>query len=80
MKESDKFVKLHDEIKSFLDVQDFKSVNDLMKYYLDESSSVGDLKTILVITKSFKENEVIGDTRKEIVKLLEAKLGQPLVV
>lgn len=79
MKESDKFVKLHDEIKSFLDVQDFKSVNDLMKYYLDESSSVGDLKTILVITKSFKENEVIGDTRKEIVKLLEAKLGQPLV-
>lgn len=79
MKESDKFVKLHDEIKAFLDVKDFKSVNSLMKYYLDDSSSVGDLKTILVITKSFKENEVIGDTRKEIVKLLEAKLGQPLV-
>lgn len=79
MKESDKFVKLHDEIKAFLDVKDFKSVNSLMKYYLDDSSSVGDLKTILVITKSFKENEVIGDTRKEIVKLLEAKLGQRLV-
>lgn len=79
MKESDKFVKLHDEIKAFLDVKDFKSVNSLMKYYLDDSSSVGDLKTILVITKSFKENEVIGDTRKEIVKLLESKLGQRLV-
>lgn len=79
MTESDKFIELHNKIKSFIDVKDFKSVHDLMKYYNDESSSVGDLKTILVITKSFKQNEVIGDTRKKIVALLESKLGQKLV-
>lgn len=79
MTESEHFMQLHDKFKLLLDLKDFKSVNDLMKLYNNDISSVGELKSILVITKSFKENEVIGDTRKEIVKLLEAKLGQPLV-
>lgn len=79
MTESDKFVELFNKFKSLLDVKDFKSVNDLMKSYLNDSSSVGELKTILVITKSFRENEVICDTRKEMVKLIESKLGQKLV-
>ncbi len=79
MTESDKLVELHNKFKELLDVRDYKSVNDLMKSYLNDSSSVGELKTILIITKSFKENEVIGDTRKEMVKLIESKLGQKLV-
>ena len=45
----------------------------------NDNSTVGELKTILLITKAFKENEVICDNRKNMVKLLEKKLGQKLV-
>ncbi len=79
MTESDRFVEMHNEIKSLLDVKDFNSVNNLMGYYCNDDSSCGDLKTILVITKSFKNNEIICDTRKKIVQLLENKLGEKLI-
>ena len=79
MKESDKFVELFDKFKELLDAKDFKSVKELMESFCKDESHVGELKTILVITKSFKENEVICDTRKKIVALLESKLGQKLV-
>jgi hypothetical protein len=77
--ESDKFVELHNKFKSLLDIKDFESVNDLMKSFNNDSSSVGDLKTILLITKSFKGHAIIALTRKNIVALLEHKLGQKLV-
>ncbi len=79
MTESDRFVELHNEIKSLLDVKDFNSVNRLMESYCNGDSSVGDLKTILVITKSFKNNEIIFVTRKQIIQLLENKLGEKLI-
>ena len=79
MKESDKFVELHNKFIALLDVKDFKSVKELMESFDNDNSSVGDLKTVLLITKAFKENEVIGDTRKKILALIESKLGQKLV-
>lgn len=51
-----------------------------MKSYLnDENIHLGVLKTVLVITKSFKTNPVMCDTRKKLLELLESKLGQKLV-
>ena len=80
MTESDKFVQLHDQIRALIEANDFKSVNDLMQSYIkDKNSSVGSLKTILLITKSFKNNETISASRKEMVLLLEEKLGKKLI-
>lgn len=79
MKESDKFCEIHDKIKFLIDGNDFVSVNNLMSIYInDKKSSVGSLKSILVITKSFKDNDIIRESRKEIVSLLEKKLGKKL--
>ncbi len=77
--ESDKFVILHDKFKSLLDEKDFKSVNGLMKLFCNDKSSVGTLKTILLITKAFKNNEAIGETRKQILELCENKLGKEII-
>ncbi len=79
MKESDKFVQLHDTFRALFEKKDFKGVNDLMESFNNNESSVGTLKTILVISKSFKNNELIKDTRVQIVTLLENKLGEKLV-
>ena len=78
MTESDKFVELFDKFKSLLDIKDFVAVNELMTSFNNHQSTIGELKTVLVITKSFKNNEVISDTRKKIVALLEYKLGKKL--
>ena len=79
MTESDKFVELHNKFKSLLDIKDFVAVNELMTSFNNHQSTIGQLKTILVITKSFKDNEVMSDTRKKTVALLEYKLGKKLV-
>jgi hypothetical protein len=79
MNESEKFSEIHDKIKSFVDVKDFNSVNEFIKSFLNNESSVGDLKSILVITKGLKDNEVICNTRKNIIELLESKIGQKLI-
>ncbi len=51
MTESDRFVELHNEIKSLLDVKDFNSVNRLMESYCNGDSSVGDLNSIEKLIK-----------------------------
>lgn len=78
--ESDEFGLIFDKFKELLDKRDYEAANALMQEYCnDENIHVGALKTILVITKSFKTNTVMCDTRKKILELCEAKLGQKLV-
>jgi hypothetical protein len=80
MTESDEFGLIFDKFKELLDKRDYEGANLLMKSYLnDENIHVGVLKTVLVITKSFKTNPVMCDTRKKLLELLESKLGQKLV-
>jgi hypothetical protein len=78
--ESDEFGLIFDEFKALLDKRDYEGANTLMKEYLnDENIHVDVLKTILVITKSFKTNPVMCDTRKKVLELCETKLGQKLI-
>ena len=80
MTESDEFGLIFDKFKELLDKRDYEGANLLMKSYLnDENIHVGVLKTVLVITKSFKTNTVMCDTRKKVLELCEAKLGKKLV-
>lgn len=78
--ESDEFGLIFDKFKVLLNKRDYEGANALMQEYCnDENIHVGALKTILVITKSFKNNPVMCDTRKKVLELCEAKLGQKLI-
>lgn len=68
-----------DSFKALLDAKSYEEVNTLMETYLNEDKSPGDIKIVLVITKSFKNNKYISETRKKLVTLLESKIGQKLV-
>ena len=72
---SDYFVAIHYQMKELLDVGDFPGVKKFMRLFNHASSSVGELKTILIITKSFQQHPDLIDMREEIKELLESKLG-----
>ncbi len=79
-KESDVCCATFDAFKALLDNREYEKAKDLMVTYLnDDTKSPSDIKTVLVITKSFKTNEHMGETRKKLVAKLEAMLGQKLV-
>jgi len=78
MTESEEFVEIFNQFKSLLDIKDFVAVNELMTSFNNHQSTIGQLKTILLITKSFKDKEQLSDTRKKIVALLEYKLGKKI--
>lgn len=78
MKESDRYIEVFNQFKSLLDIKDFVAVNELMTSFNKHESTITELKSILVITKSFKENEVISENRKKVLALLEYKLGKKL--
>lgn len=78
--ESQRFIKVHDFIRWIIeDLKDFERLKMFMELYLSENVDNGTLKTILIITKSFKEHPIIGETRKTMVDILEKKLGEKLI-
>jgi hypothetical protein len=77
-KEVDDLIKLHYEFKKLLDAKDFTNVETKMVNLISEAN-VGRLKTCLIITKSFKENPIIKNTRIKCVDKLETLLGTKLV-
>lgn len=80
MTESEKYSQIYDTIRTLIETKDFEGVKSLMEFYLNDSeTNPGDLKTILIITKGFKDHPVFGDTRKEVLRELEARLGQKIV-
>lgn len=80
MKDSEVFEQTFDKFKALLDARKYSEVSSLIETYLnDETKSVGDLKTVLVITKSFKNHEIISANRKKLLELLESRLGSKLI-
>jgi hypothetical protein len=70
--------KLHYKIKGYLDDKDFKTLRQFLRLFIHISSDASTLKTILIITKSFRDNEELKSIRQEIKALLEKKLGRQL--
>lgn len=70
--------KLHYKIKSYLDDPDLKTLNQFLKLFNHTSVETSTLKTILIITKAFRDNQAIKPIRQEIKELLEKKLGKQL--
>lgn len=75
---SDYLVELHDAFKIFLNRKNYECVEFMMNQF-NEESDVNELKTILVITKSFKEHEVLKFPRKRLLDIIENKLGHKLI-
>ena len=78
LEDDNKLVAIHEKLKSYLNEKNFALVRKIIKLFTHESMSASTLKTILVITKSFKENEKIKDVRDKMKVLLETKIGHKL--
>ncbi len=64
---------LHDTIRRYIDAGAFVRLRNFMFLFNNENTDANVLKTILVITKSFKEHAVIKDIRKNLLKLCDKK-------
>lgn len=74
LQESDEYVAIHEKIKGYVAANDFGRLKKLLRLYNHKSSDFGSLKTILLVTKTFKEKEDIKDLRLSIKKILDSKL------
>ncbi len=70
---------IDDTLTSYFKKKDFLSARKMIKLFNDYSVNNSILKTILINTKSFKNNNEISDIRENIVKILEKKKGSKLV-
>jgi hypothetical protein len=68
--------KLHHEIKDFLDNRKFGELNVFLQKYIN--SDIGFLRTILVITKTFREEPELKKTLNKISENLQSKINVPL--
>lgn len=67
---------LHYKCRDFLDVQDYGGFRRFIRLFNHESTDVNILKTILIITQSFKEHENLKDMRKDIKDLFDKKMKE----
>lgn len=67
---------LHFKMKEFLDDKNFGAILKLFRLFNHTSTDVNILKTMLVITKSFSENEQLKEPRANLSLMLKAKLDQ----
>jgi hypothetical protein len=64
--------KIYDEFEACLDVNlDWDKVRDLMIKYDNHQSDINILKTVMIITKGFKNHEKVKDIRESIVMKYE---------
>jgi hypothetical protein len=76
---SEEFISIHDKFNSYVEKKDFGKIKKLFRLYNSTSSDSGNLKALLVITKSFKNHPEIKEVRTEIKDLLEKKLGKKII-
>lgn len=78
-KVGDKFVdslcELHVAFKVFLIRREYAVVNEMMKSFT-ALNDINELKTILVITKSFKENEIMKSERERLLGIYNSKYAK----
>jgi hypothetical protein len=70
----DELVELHFKCKSFLDIKDFDGFK-MFLHPIIENNDPNELKTILIITKAFKEWPEFKETRLIIKNQLEEQVG-----
>jgi hypothetical protein len=65
------------QMEELLTSRDYEGAKSLMNSYCDmKDVNYGELKMILVITKSFREHEILKVPRKRVLDLIESKYGK----
>lgn len=63
-------------LKKYYDAKDYAGARKFMKLFLNKYSEPVYLRTILTISKGFKNDEFLGDTLNKIHDLLQEKIGK----
>jgi len=74
---TDSYIAIQKKIKQFIDQNDFGKVGKTMQLFNSHDADITSLKSILVITKTFKNHPIILEVRSRIKNLLDAKLSKP---
>ncbi|WP_461632051.1 hypothetical protein [Labilibaculum euxinus] len=67
---------ISNKLEEFYNNKELIKANNFIKIFLTKNSLVTYLRTILVISKAFKEDEVLKSTLLEVEQLLSAKIGK----
>jgi len=59
---------LWETLMAFLKVRDYKAVVDYIAIFLNTDVDINYYKTILIITKDFKQHPIIGPVRAQLYK------------
>ena len=78
-KKIDAYKQIHYDLSALLNIKDFVSIDKYMLKYCTQNAEIGALRTILIVTKYFQNEEQIKETRNEIKRILQSKINVPLV-
>jgi hypothetical protein len=67
--------KLHFKCREFLDKKEYGNFRKFLRLFNHESTDVNTLKTILIITQSFKHNEKLQELRKSLKEHFDKKIN-----
>lgn len=70
---------IHDKCREFLAAGEFHQLNKFMEHYLLPETDMAILKTLLIITKGYKDHKVVGPTRYKLLRVIEKKFGTKLI-
>lgn len=66
--------KLHYKCQDFLKVQDYGNYRKFLRLFNTENTDLNVLKTLLIVSRPFKESETLGPLLKELENLFQKKL------
>ena len=70
---------IHYKLRDYFNDKKFGEANKLLKLFSNDNIDIGRLRTILVITKSFRENDKLKKSISVIEDILQDKIEKPLV-
>lgn len=71
-----KFHFVSNKLEQFYNQKNYSGAKKFIRLFLNEFSHVTYLRTILVISKAFKNDEYLGDILSDVEKLLSKKIGK----
>lgn len=76
MTDSEKFITIHDNLKNILETNDYLKLIEYINSFNNHSSDICSIKSMLVNTKSLKNDENIFNIRENLKIILDIKFKQ----
>ena len=74
----DKLKALHYQMKELLDKPDFEGAKKLLNEYACIDKDVNEMKTLLIITKGFKNHPTLSESRNKLLLMFNSKMSEKL--